>query len=73
MNYKMKKFLILEGLKKHLKLVVGTARFELATYGTQNRRATRLRYAPTGVPSNEFSEDWKEERSLQTRNLARNC
>ena len=32
MNYKMKKFLILEGLKKHLKLVVGTARFELATY-----------------------------------------
>ena len=26
--------------------VVGTARFELATYGTQNRRATRLRYAP---------------------------
>ncbi|OJI94160.1 hypothetical protein PFRI_16000 [Planktotalea frisia] len=27
--------------------VVGTARFELATYGTQNRRATRLRYAPT--------------------------
>ena len=30
-----------------LYLVVGTARFELATYGTQNRRATRLRYAPT--------------------------
>ena len=27
--------------------MVGTARFELATYGTQNRRATRLRYAPT--------------------------
>ena len=27
--------------------LVGTARFELATYGTQNRRATRLRYAPT--------------------------
>ena len=27
-------------------LMVGTARFELATYGTQNRRATRLRYAP---------------------------
>ena len=26
--------------------MVGTARFELATYGTQNRRATRLRYAP---------------------------
>ena len=27
--------------------VVGAAGFELATYGTQNRRATRLRYAPT--------------------------
>ena len=27
--------------------MVGTARFELATYGTQNRRATRLRHAPT--------------------------
>jgi hypothetical protein len=27
--------------------MVGTARFELAAYGTQNRRATRLRYAPT--------------------------
>ena len=27
-------------------MLVGTARFELATYGTQNRRATRLRYAP---------------------------
>ena len=29
--------------------VVGTARFELATYGTQNRRATRLRYAPMSL------------------------
>jgi hypothetical protein len=28
--------------------VVGARRFELPTYGTQNRRATRLRYAPTG-------------------------
>ncbi len=28
--------------------MVGTARFELATYGTQNRRATRLRHAPNG-------------------------
>jgi len=28
--------------------MVGAAGFELATYGTQNRRATRLRYAPTG-------------------------
>lgn len=28
--------------------LVGTARFELATYGTQNRRATKLRYAPNG-------------------------
>ena len=27
-------------------LVVGAARFELTTYGTQNRRATRLRHAP---------------------------
>ena len=26
--------------------VVGAARFELTTYGTQNRRATRLRHAP---------------------------
>ena len=26
--------------------MVGTARFELATYGTQNRRATKLRHAP---------------------------
>jgi len=25
------------------------------------------------VAFNEFSEDWKEERSLQTCNLARNC
>ena len=32
-------------------LMVGTARFELATYGTQNRRATRLRYAPTVRPA----------------------
>ena len=37
---------------KHIDLrvmckVVGAAGFELATYGTQNRRATRLRYAPT--------------------------
>jgi hypothetical protein len=54
MNYKMKKFLIQEGLKKHLKLVVGTARFELATYGTQNRRATRLRYAPNKAVSNQL-------------------
>ena len=30
--------------------VVGAAGFELATYGTQNRRATRLRYAPTPHP-----------------------
>ena len=29
--------------------MVGTARFELATYGTQNRRATRLRYAPMSL------------------------
>ena len=28
-------------------LMVGARRFELPTYGTQNRRATRLRYAPT--------------------------
>ena len=27
--------------------MVGARRFELPTYGTQNRRATRLRYAPT--------------------------
>ncbi len=27
--------------------VVGAEGFELSTYGTQNRRATRLRYAPT--------------------------
>ena len=27
--------------------LVGAARFELATFGTQNRRATRLRHAPT--------------------------
>jgi hypothetical protein len=26
--------------------LVGAARFELTTFGTQNRRATRLRYAP---------------------------
>ena len=30
-----------------LKKVVGAEGFELSTYGTQNRRATRLRYAPT--------------------------
>ena len=28
--------------------MVGAEGFELSTYGTQNRRATRLRYAPTG-------------------------
>ncbi len=27
--------------------VVGAPRFELGAFGTQNRRATRLRYAPT--------------------------
>ena len=30
--------------------VVGAEGFELSTYGTQNRRATRLRYAPTDAP-----------------------
>ena len=30
--------------------VVGAEGFELSTYGTQNRRATRLRYAPTKDP-----------------------
>ena len=30
--------------------VVGAEGFELSTYGTQNRRATRLRYAPTVAP-----------------------
>ena len=30
-----------------LQEMVGARRFELPTYGTQNRRATRLRYAPT--------------------------
>ncbi|KAF0116972.1 MAG: hypothetical protein FD150_62 [Rhodobacteraceae bacterium] len=30
--------------------MVGAEGFELSTYGTQNRRATRLRYAPTAVP-----------------------
>ena len=30
--------------------MVGAEGFELSTYGTQNRRATRLRYAPTDVP-----------------------
>ena len=54
MNYKMKKFLIHEGLRNPLNLVVGTARFELATYGTQNRRATRLRYAPNKAVSNQL-------------------
>lgn len=29
--------------------MVGAEGFELSTYGTQNRRATRLRYAPTGA------------------------
>ena len=29
--------------------VVGAIGFEPTTYGTQNRRATRLRYAPTAV------------------------
>ena len=28
-------------------VVVGAIGFEPTTYGTQNRRATRLRYAPT--------------------------
>jgi hypothetical protein len=30
--------------------MVGAEGFELSTYGTQNRRATRLRYAPTAAP-----------------------
>ena len=30
--------------------VVGVARFELATYGTQNRRATKLRHTPMARP-----------------------
>lgn len=30
-----------------LRKMVGAEGFELSTYGTQNRRATRLRYAPT--------------------------
>ncbi len=39
--------------------MVGTARFELATYGTQNRRATRLRYAPTELSFSGRCLIWK--------------
>lgn len=35
--------------------MVGTARFELAAYGTQNRRATRLRHAPPIVTKQALS------------------
>ena len=37
--------------------MVGTARFELATYGTQNRRATRLRYAPNAASLQSVSRN----------------
>ena len=33
-------------LHANCQILVGARRFELPTYGTQNRRATRLRYAP---------------------------
>jgi hypothetical protein len=33
-------------LQKHLILLVGAAGFEPATFWSQTRRATRLRYAP---------------------------
>lgn len=43
--------------------MVGTARFELATYGTQNRRATRLRYAPTEALFSLVPQRWKAPKS----------
>ena len=43
---------MLEGQQAYCQAIfrkmVGAEGFELSTYGTQNRRATRLRYAPTG-------------------------
>ncbi len=40
--------------------MVGTVGFEPTTYGTQNRRATRLRYAPPcDASSNDTLAEWK--------------
>lgn len=36
--------------RAHPKVLVGAIGFEPTTYGSQNRRATRLRYAPLGMP-----------------------
>ena len=53
---KLPLFLVIEGSSEkyfffiYQLVVVGAARFELATYGTQNRRATRLRHAPMARP-----------------------
>ena len=49
--------------------MVGTARFELATYGTQNRRATRLRYAPTEETDNDVFRGMKPQNALQMQFL----
>jgi hypothetical protein len=39
--------------------MVGAEGFELSTYGTQNRRATRLRYAPTVASIQGFFQEEK--------------
>ena len=39
--------------------MVGARGFEPPAYGTQNRRATRLRYAPTAVFLNSFCRNEK--------------
>ncbi len=41
------------------KQLVGAEGFELSTYGTQNRRATRLRYAPTDAVLTKIAAEGK--------------
>ena len=50
--------------------MVGAARFELTTYGTQNRRATRLRHAPRiiGNHANFVHHCWTKN-SYLSRNI----
>jgi hypothetical protein len=42
---------------RHERMMVGATRFELVTFCTPSRRATRLRYTPMSVQ--EKDKDWK--------------
>ena len=44
--------------------MVGAPRFELGAFGTQNRRATRLRYAPRPLPVSQCEPRYKTDRTV---------